>query len=705
MAVDMRPTATLPCRSRIMGLLRIFGVAGILAGALAPTRADDVRRDGLFITVPNPITENVVLQIKNQVQDAVEHQNRTLSVVVFDFNPHGKPAGTGNVFPCMDLNDFISRLSRGEIPKCPRVLTVAYVQEEVTDHTVLPVLACREIVMSSKAKLGHILRSQDKPLAKESNEAYRNAFQVKSKPDLLRKFMEPSKNMAMIDLEEAQKAGLCKARMESRPDVKDLYGLPALSLREDSLAGRTPMIWRIEIHGALDVGKLNSLERRIKTAVGQKANTIILHLDCDGGETRDAAARAERIRSLTDDGGVLPIKTIAYVPPGRSLGAATFLAVGASEIAMAPDAKLGGFDYLKDVDGQELAEKQKMLVALARSQGYHAAFFQAMLDPKLSVYLCRHKTGNGAAAVLTNIDLAQDQTEWIRGEQIVAGGTGEFFSLDAKTAQQFGIVRYSDITSPERLYERYGFDPTKVQTSRDDWLDAVAAFLRAPIVNVILIMLGIAGLILELKMPGFGVPGIVSAICFVLFFWAHAFAGQSTWEFTLLAILLFVLGVVMLGIEIFLLPGFGVTGISGIALVVLSLVLVILEHMPSTSQELTDLGAALTTVGLGLVAGMVAAVAIARYLPSIPYASRLVLEPPGEGEQAADADLTQEGLRAAELLGAIGLAVTTLRPAGKARFGEQFLDVIAEGDYVNPGARVQVIEIEGNRIVVKEVGG
>jgi membrane-bound serine protease (ClpP class) len=100
---------------------------------------------------------------------------------------------------------------------------------------------------------------------------------------------------------------------------------------------------------------------------------------------------------------------------------------------------------------------------------------------------------------------------------------------------------------------------------------------------------------------------------------------------------------------------------------------------------------------------LIAALVVARFLPHIPYASRLVLEPPVEVEDPAELDRTQEGLQASALLGAIGVAATTLRPAGKAQFGEQFLDVIAEGDFVNPGSRVQIIEIEGNRIVVKEV--
>jgi membrane-bound serine protease (ClpP class) len=94
---------------------------------------------------------------------------------------------------------------------------------------------------------------------------------------------------------------------------------------------------------------------------------------------------------------------------------------------------------------------------------------------------------------------------------------------------------------------------------------------------------------------------------------------------------------------------------------------------------------------------------VAWYLPHIPYANRLVLAPPGEENPEAADVAAQSPETYAALLGAIGVASTPLRPAGKARFGDDFLDVIAEGDYVNPGSRVQVIEIEGNRIVVKEV--
>src|SRR5438876_8054880 len=373
-------TAPAPPRLPRLGRwLVALAVALALGPALVPGRADVVGSDGLYITVPSAITESAASQIQQRVTDAVERQGRTLSVVVFDFNPHGKPSGTINPFPCLQLQAFITRLSLGQVPKCPNVLTVAYVSNEVTDHTVLPVLACREIAMSSSGKIGNVLGRQDQALPKAVKQAYDDVAKRWNIPDLLPKLMEPSKELSLVDVEQAQGLGLCKVRLESRRSVADLYGLKGLSLREDVLQDRTPVAKRVVVHGALDGGRLNSMERRLRTAIRKKANVIILHLDCEGGETIDVPSFAEKLRKLTDAGGVLPVRTIAYVPPGRSLGAATFLALGCSEIVMAPDAKLGGFDYLQGTDPKKLQVRQKMLTDLAAAQDYHPALFQAML--------------------------------------------------------------------------------------------------------------------------------------------------------------------------------------------------------------------------------------------------------------------------------------------------------------------------------------
>ena len=248
-----------------------------------------------------------------------------------------------------------------------------------------------------------------------------------------------------------------------------------------------------------------------------------------------------------------------------------------------------------------------------------------------------------------------------------------------------------------KIYAFYSIDHAR--DAELDWLDAVAAFLREQWVGMILIMVGITGLILELKIPGVMFPGIIAAICFVLFFWAHS---QLAGHLTMLAVLLFALGLILIGLEIFVVPGFGVTGISGITLVVVSLALATLVKKPQTSGEWLDFGTTLSHIALSLMASVGAAFMLAYYLPSLPYVNRLVLKPPSEGGEATDeASPLAADERAVALLGAIGEAATTLRPAGKARFGDDYVDVIAEGSYVEAGTPVQVIEVESNRVVVK----
>jgi membrane-bound serine protease (ClpP class) len=247
---------------------------------------------------------------------------------------------------------------------------------------------------------------------------------------------------------------------------------------------------------------------------------------------------------------------------------------------------------------------------------------------------------------------------------------------------------------------RYGLGGSDVRELSPDWLDQIADFLRLPGIRFLLVMIGITCLILEFKIPGATAPGVIAAVCFVLFFWAQS---HLSGQIIILAILLFLLGLILIGIEVFVIPGFGFVGISGILLVVIGLGLATVDRAPRSAGEWLNLGATVTQFGLGMMGATFLAIILARYLPHIPGANRLFLPPPGEGDNG-DEPAPLPGLEeAAALLGAIGTAATVLRPAGMARFGDQYVDVITEGTFVPAGARVQVIEVEGNRIVVKEV--
>jgi membrane-bound ClpP family serine protease len=220
-------------------------------------------------------------------------------------------------------------------------------------------------------------------------------------------------------------------------------------------------------------------------------------------------------------------------------------------------------------------------------------------------------------------------------------------------------------------------------------------------VTVLLVVIGFLGLLLELKVPGTAVPGIISALCFILVFWAHTqFSGQLV----VLAGLLFLLGLVLILIEVFVLPGFGVAGVFGIMLLLASLGLVTVEEIPSNSTQWLKFGGRVARYVFALIAAGFAAFYLARFLPRTPLGRQLSLQAPDENEaEEAGANLLPGAALAASLLGAIGVAATVLRPSGTVRFGEQFIDVVTEGGFINVGTRVQVVEVEGTRIVVKEV--
>jgi membrane-bound ClpP family serine protease len=272
-------------------------------------------------------------------------------------------------------------------------------------------------------------------------------------------------------------------------------------------------------------------------------------------------------------------------------------------------------------------------------------------------------------------------------------------AFDTEQALEYGIAWDKvDPPSIDNVAKLEGIDPKNVGGARTGFLDEVAAFLAHPVTTVFLVIVFFTCLILELKAPGVGVPGVIAAISIVLVIWANSWLSG---ELNSLAILLVLLGLVLLGVELFILPGFGVCGISGILLLLLGLSLVVVQRWPQTPGEYLDLGKNASIFAAGLLVSLFAAFILARYLPNVPYANRLILQPPDDETSGAGAPLPPA--QSPALLGAVGVVVTTLRPAGKARFGDEFIDVVAEGSYVEAGSRVQVVEIDGVRVVVKPV--
>jgi membrane-bound ClpP family serine protease len=721
---------------RVLAFALAAGIIGL------PVRGEDAPapEEGLFITVPNPISGEAAARVKENVERAVS--GGRIRKIVLDFNPNGQPASTSQFGPCLDLAKFLERQHQ--------ISTIAFVRARTTRHTVLPVLACREVVMASDAALGEILPDQVEPPDEDEARVYarmagrgREALVLKmldknvvllegrtpagavwyldgrKKAEAEREGIQainplpllPAGAPALYSANEARKYNLCQQIRDTRQEVAELYQMPASSLREDPLQGRSPVAYKMVLRGEVNKALEERVRRQIGYCVRKGANTIVLQIEANGGDFDAAGSLGEYFRTLRGK-DELPVVTIAFVP-NNAPDTAAFLAFGCTEIVMGKGATLGSFSQLikpppagpqrrrgpQPPAAPRLDLVKNALVELAREQGYSPLIVQGLFEPELELYRVRGKTGANERRFMTKADLDAEADKWFNEGQVKA--PGQLLELTAAKAKDYGIARYvvDNPNEVKEVYALYGLE--NVQDPPPDWLQTLADFLGDPIVAMFLVIIGVTCLILELKMPGVGIPGVIAALCFVLFFWSQS---QMNGQITLLAVLLFLLGLVLIGIEIFLIPGFTVTGVSGIVLVLCGLGLATVEHMPQSRSEWMSFGSTLTTFGFGIVVSGIAAFVLARYLPSIPYANRLVLTPPGEKPDELAADLSaSHHSDLHELLGAVGTAATMLRPAGMARFGDQYVDVVTEGGFAAAGARVQVIEIEGNRIVVKEV--
>jgi membrane-bound serine protease (ClpP class) len=722
--------------------IAVMATSALLASTTGAQEPAPPAERGIFVTVANPITSEVVSGIRERI--ARDQRDKPIAKIVFDFNPDGREAASVDYGPCLDLADAISDLN---------VRTIAFVHGAAIRHTVLPILACQELVMSSDAILGPVITDKDGPLNDLKKATYERIAN-KDRQALVLKMIDRSVAvlegrlpngavtyfdarkrgdaeragvvgivpqpglaagaLAKYTTDDALRFGLCQAKLESKQEVAERYRMPATTLREDPLQGRTPDAWLIKVQGTIDRGLAETLRRKIDRASRQGANILFLQLDVAGGEPVVAGDLAQELRKLKGRDG-LPIVTVAYIPHAAP-DLATFLALGCTEIVMGKNATLGQFKHLIEQPDprqfpmrrnprrgppMDLATVGTALTKLAEDQGYSPLLIQALFDQSVEVWRVVSQKGTTARKFVTKEELDSDrrgEQKW--GQPSLVKPAGQLLELTADKAKDYGIATgiVNNPDDPHELYAIYGV--TKAREPPADWLDKLAAFLSDPAVAMFLVILGITCLILELKMPGVGIPGVIAAVCFVLFFWSQT---QNS-EMAVLAVLLFILGLVLIGIEIFLLPGLGVTGISGILLVLAGLALATVEHLPQTSGEYVNFGFKLIQLGGAMVGSTIAAFIVARYLPHIPYANRLVLSPPGEKEGTENttaASATYEALSA--LLGAVGTAATALRPAGMARFGDAYVDVVSEGNFIPTGARIQVIEIEGNRVVVKEV--
>jgi membrane-bound serine protease (ClpP class) len=415
----------------------------------------------------------------------------------------------------------------------------------------------------------------------------------------------------------------------------------------------------VPIEGVIDLGLAPFVERILGEAAAAGAAAVILEVNTFGGRVdaavliRDALLRA-------------PVRTIAFVNK-RAISAGALISLAAETIAMADGGTIGAATPVEvgapGSPAQPVAEKtvsyvRKEFRATAESRKRPLLLAEAMVDADVEIPGLNAK--------------------------------GKLLTLTTEEALAHGFADFRADTV-DAVLALLGLASAEVRRATPNWAETLVRFLTHPLVSSLLTTIGILGIILELRTPGFGVPGALGVLSLGLFFWGHWLVRLAGWE----EILLVAVGLVLLGVEIFVTPGFGLTGTLGLVALLGGLGLSLVGAGATWPVVLTALGQVVVSLLLAIVASLV----VLRFLPRLPFGRRLILETELDAREgfasAPEADLMWLGKR--------GTAASTLRPAGIATLEGDRVDVVSDGEFIEAGEPITVVKVDGNRIVVRQL--
>lgn len=444
--------------------------------------------------------------------------------------------------------------------------------------------------------------------------------------------------------------------------------------------------------------------RKLDIAKDQGADLVIFEIDSPGGYLDTSLNLADRFLKLDW------AHTVAFVPR-EALSGAAIAALGCNEIVMAPEAHLGDAGPIfqgEDALFRHAPEKIRSELALrvrdlAEATGRPPALAEAMVDMDLVVYRVRNKN-SGVETFYSDHDIesADAPEDWEKLQPVQESREKHFLTVTGRRAVELKLAE-GTAANREDIKQRYGIEGELVVLVPSG-VDTAVTILNVPFVTGLLLLVGLLALYVEFSAPGIGAGGIIAAMCFALFFWSKFLGGTAAW----LEVILFLLGVAFLLVEIFVTPGFGFAGITGMVLLVTSLIMAGQDFViPSTTRELNaSLQGLLVIVGAGF-AFIMGAFGVSHYFGTVPIVGWLKLDLPssnsGEDDDTGKPKRIAEPSRFPVGVGDWGVAESPLRPAGKAIFGDAYLDVVADGSFVDKGKQVRIIQISGNRIVVREI--
>ena len=397
------------------------------------------------------------------------------------------------------------------------------------------------------------------------------------------------------------------------------------------------------------------IKKAIKKAGDEGASLIILELDTPGGLLSSALSIKNYI--IESD-----IPVVAYINK-NALSAGALISLSCEAIYMSDGSIIGAATpvYMKGNEIEKASEKEiSAMRAAMRSSAERSKknvrIAEAMVDETITL----SKKNDG-------IDLDDNTLLTLSVEEAL-----KINIADGKANSIIDIIKLRNLS-----------ENSTIINVEEEKYDYILRFLINPAVLSALISIGIIGVYIELKTPGFGIGGVISIIAFSIFFFAQVFVGESGF----LAPAIFFLGIVLLAIEIFVIPGFGITGILGILGIVAGIFM---------SFGINNIAQATFVVFVSLIADIILIIILARFiLKSKGFKNIVALETDTAGYHSS--------VSYDNLLGCEGITDTFFRPSGNIIINDKKYDAITEGEFINKGVKIKVILVEGNKIVVKEI--
>jgi membrane-bound serine protease (ClpP class) len=420
------------------------------------------------------------------------------------------------------------------------------------------------------------------------------------------------------------------------------------------------------------------VRRGVKEAMDADADLLVMDMETNGGRfdtTKEVIGILDQFKG----------QTVTYVNRD-AYSAGAFIAVATQKIFMAPQGVIGaaapillgpggtGVEKMPDtVEAKMTSAVAARVRASAEKNGHNKEVVEAMINKTKELVIDGEVLNKeGQILTLTNVEAEKE------------------YGNPPKPLLSSGTVKDID-----ELLEKLGYPNAARVYVKPTGAEKLASWINA--ISPLLLLIGIVGVYIEFKTPGFGLPGIVGIIAFALYFLGGYVAGLSGMEW----IAVFVLGVVMVALELFLFPGTIVVGLIGAALMLIAVVMAMVDVYPGmpTLPSIQSLRLPLKDILIAFVGAALAIGVLSRVLPKTSVYHKLVSQSASGVNTVAELEQQQ-----ASRVGQVGIALSALRPGGKAQFGDQIIDVISQGEMVAKGQRVKIIGHSGTEAIVEAVG-